>query len=460
MASRRKRCRDGIEVDKPVVENEIYHTLYSMKRKKIYEEVEESSDNGKLLKSINKDTYTHQKANTSYCKLGKSTSASSLLNVDSSCSISNFRSRVTKTYASPKRNVCSKIDEVQHSSISVPSLPNAVNSISESSQEEAKEDDEGSEETNSAVSRVSLALGKNTEGKAHEFKKSSSCESAIDTPLKESDSGVSVLDCSADTSEWPKPTGHTTENSSVLIMNEQHHVAELSLTTSSCNKTQSTSSNIPVTYSYTTISPVLQPMYGAGVPSQLSHQYATSAIASVSTPITTVPILPEIVRGVTCGTKGLSDPGPRPGESRNASPSKLPSTSESLAKQTVSYSSYNSHSVQGNNLHVYHYNFNAEKEDEKKDIVIGDEDADLCDNTSLSVIDFSCEGDSLKVKEESDNSLPSKINKGVSTSEDFVQTENWGTYLLQKLEVLYEQEQECDLILKFCGGETLKVCIK
>lgn len=456
MASRRKRCRDGIEVDKAVAENEIYHTLYSMKRKKIYEDVEESTNNGKLLKTINKDTYTHQKANTSYCKLGKSTSGSTLLNVDSSCSISNFRSRVTKTYASPKRNVCSKMDEVQHSSISVPSLPN----ISESSQEEVKDDDEGSEETNSGVTRVSLAIDKNTEGKAYEFKKSLSCESAIDTPLKDSDSGVSVLDCNTDTSEWHKPSGHTTENSSVLIMNEQHHVAELSLTTSSCNKTQSTSSNIPVTYSYTTISPVLQPMYGAGVPSQLSHQYATSAIAAVSTPIPTVPILPEIVRGVTCGTKVLTDPGPRQEESRNASPSKLPSTSESPAKHTVSYSSYKSHCVQGNNLHVYHYNFNAETEDEKKDIVIEDEDVDLCDNTSLSVIDFSCEADSLKVKEESDNALPSKISKGVSTSEDFVQTENWGTYLLQKLEVLYDQEQECDLILKFCGGEKLKVCIK
>ncbi|KAK4295741.1 hypothetical protein Pmani_031715 [Petrolisthes manimaculis] len=457
MASRRKRYRESIEADKTVAENDIYHTLYNMKRKKVHEDVEEDSDNDKLLKSLNRDNYIHQKANTSYCKLGKSTTANTLLNVEGSCSISNFRSRVTKTYASPKRNVYSKTDEVQQSSSNVPSLPNVITNNSENSQDELKDDDECSEETNLAVSGVSLSLGKNTEGKALEFKKSLSYESAIDTPLKEEDSGPSILEHSGTTNECYKPMGQNTEEkSSTPLMNEQHHVAELSLTNSICNKIPSTSSNIPVTYSYTTISPVLQPMYGAGVPSQLSHQYVTSAIAAVSTPIPTVPILPEIVRGTTGGTKVLSDSSPRQAESRNASPSKLPSTSDNQIKQTVSYSNYDSHCMQGNNLHVYHYNFNTETDNAKKDIVCEENDADLCENTALSVIDFNCEDDSLRVKD-GENTSPSKISKGVSTSEDFIQIENWGTYLLQKLEVLYEQEQECDLILKFWGGETLKV---
>ncbi|XP_069985889.1 serine-rich adhesin for platelets [Penaeus vannamei] len=38
-----------------------------------------------------------------------------------------------------------------------------------------------------------------------------------------------------------------------------------------------------------------------------------------------------------------------------------------------------------------------------------------------------------------------------------LRVDNWGAYLLQRLEVLFDQEQECDLTLKFSTGEVLKV---
>ncbi|KAK7080397.1 hypothetical protein SK128_027824 [Halocaridina rubra] len=54
----------------------------------------------------------------------------------------------------------------------------------------------------------------------------------------------------------------------------------------------------------------------------------------------------------------------------------------------------------------------------------------------------------------STSSKNSETNGGVSSRT--LKLENWGAYLLQKLKILFDQEEDCDLILKFSNGEILK----
>ncbi|XP_063611447.1 uncharacterized protein LOC134785096 [Penaeus indicus] len=60
-----------------------------------------------------------------------------------------------------------------------------------------------------------------------------------------------------------------------------------------------------------------------------------------------------------------------------------------------------------------------------------------------------------KQKKRENIQVPTGGQGQVTTSS--LRVDNWGAYLLQRLEVLFDQEQECDLTLKFSTGEVLKV---
>ncbi|XP_063859886.1 uncharacterized protein LOC135100674 isoform X2 [Scylla paramamosain] len=215
-------------------------------------------------------------------------------------------------------------------------------------------------------------------------------------------------------------------------------------------------------------SPVLNPMAKVSAISATSSvptlSASTSAITAISTPIPTFPKLPDVfgdmlkVEAEYLGRTTLTS-----GRKDGCSGSTLQEMgSDGRGCSSVKISKQNHCSSESCSQNVHH----------NQQIVFPLRCTDPSTSVPLPVVDILSEGHNSYVKEEDSIRLANNVS-GTKTgkihalgtimrsasSEDpsFLQVDTWATHMLQNLELLYKNESQCDFILKFCGGEILKV---
>lgn len=216
----------------------------------------------------------------------------------------------------------------------------------------------------------------------------------------------------------------------------------------------------------------------------------TSAITAIPTPIATFPLLPDMTRDMSRAavfTVGVPNTDPKQGDSYIVPVSSAPVANSicNAVCQTTSNPHCNSFSIDKCNVLVSTLNSNPvavdDCKDDRRDVLVtntyGDHQFVDRNSSSIPIVDLSDDSDSLLVekddvlvplagnisakssfeKENYSTSPTASSSARTQTSSNVLRVDNWGTYLLQKLELLYQREQDCDLVLKFCNGETLKV---
>ncbi|XP_066973576.1 serine-rich adhesin for platelets-like [Macrobrachium rosenbergii] len=193
----------------------------------------------------------------------------------------------------------------------------------------------------------------------------------------------------------------------------------------------------------------------------------TSAISSVTAPVVALPLLPEVTQDIS-GNLGF------PGSTQNSLMHSIlkpdmsvgyqsphDSTSEDIPYST-SGSQNNSHvAVSGGGAQEMHPPSDSEMEildvkDEKIPLI------DIEDDCETLLIEKTEEDYKREIKDSPPKSPDRSCSSG-SNSENgdsnivaTVKLENWASYLLQRLESFFDREEECDVVLKFSGGQVLK----
>ncbi|XP_045131318.1 uncharacterized protein LOC123516194 isoform X2 [Portunus trituberculatus] len=232
-----------------------------------------------------------------------------------------------------------------------------------------------------------------------------------------------------------------------------------------CNTLDSVISTELVSHVNHSKNPVLKPVAKVSSISTTSSvqtlSASTSAITAISTPIPTFPKLPDVFGdmlkseaeylGQTTITSGRKDvcSGRTPQEMVCDAPGCI----------SVEISKQNNSSADSCNQNVHH----------NQQIVFPLRCTEPSTSVPLPVVDILGESYNSCMKEDNVrlgndvSGAKTKIHalgtimSGSLEEPSFLQVDTWATHILQNLELLYKNETQCDFILKFCGGEVLKV---
>lgn len=431
-----------------------------------------------------------------------STNTGSVFNVPSAKKEYNFKNNVRKTYASGNRQMHLKTDKerLKRSSKPKSSLPdisgNKDRFINEIEENKIKEEDlsKSSENNNMKDSVFSL------EGYSHKVQvgiparddavikgdsihdKTQSSDmfksQVVDEWKCENNCTVHVTcDCSQESKTFIENNAKKISKTSV---SENLKVNDSEMTKESYSVLSSISSSIPLPCGYHSLPTTIQPVSSSGVPVppvMPTLNANTSAIAAITTPIT-CPVLPEMTRD-SFSEVGAPHSNTNP-EAHSfgvvSSASSFACSSHNMLHHVSSSPTYSMIAVDRNHLHESTLNCNAtctenhrstqlehhvaEKDISSIPLVHIDDDSDSLstekDNFPVSVV--SCSPDAFMSEWGTISDCPvTPSNRQDHTFSTPLRVDNWATYLLHRLQLLYEHQQECDLMMKFSCGETLKV---
>lgn len=254
-----------------------------------------------------------------------------------------------------------------------------------------------------------------------------------------------------------------------LIVGEHHQLIDTECSKEGCNTLGSVIPTKTVPHVSHSHNPVLHPVAKvAGIPatsSMLSLSANTSAITAISTPIPTFPKLPDVFGDVSRSEVG--NLGQTTLTSRREDGC-LTSTPQEVDKLDSSCSSVEERHRQH---HVLSESYNSTVH-QNQETIIPLKHTQPYTEIPFPVVDISCDSVSLSQREQNNVSLADNVSNSKTdfhspeTRESssyqhpsFLKVDTWATQMLQNIELLYKNEKHCDLILKFCGGEVLKVSI-
>lgn len=183
----------------------------------------------------------------------------------------------------------------------------------------------------------------------------------------------------------------------------------------------------------------------------------TSAITAISTPIPTFPKLPDVFGDMLKGeAESLEKTSLTSRRKDVCSGSTLQEMdSDGPGCSSVEVSKQNNCLISSCSQNVHHNQLRC---------------TDPSTSATLPVVDIRGESGDSYIKEEDCASLSNDVSdtkakihalgtitSSTSDGSSFLQVDTWATHMLQNLELLYKNETQCDFILKFCGGEILKV---
>nr|XP_045615181.1 uncharacterized protein LOC123768571 [Procambarus clarkii] len=295
------------------------------------------------------------------------------------------------------------------------------------------------------------------------------------------DAWKSENDCTAYiTSDW---SSESKKLISKVTVNEDVKANESDTTTGSSDVLAALSSNVHLTCVCESLPTSLQSVNNLGVSlasCRSSLTAGTSTITAITSPITTYPLVSDKAGDAAGGAVfafSLSNSLTKqednsPGVVSSAS---YASSSHNILNHDVSNPKCNMISVDKNELSISTVNCNVDGLEDHKNIqhehhmvdkststipiVQIDDDGDLLstENYNFPVSFVNCSPATSMSELGTTSASPIVASSRQDHSPNFMQVDNWAATLLQRLQLLYESEQECDLLLKFATGETLKV---
>lgn len=501
---RRKKTRDGVRIAKESKSPNI-------------ESLGGSATNTRTHTTMTSIVTLRRNKNSDSC-WEHSISTSSKLSSSTPDKEQNLASHVKKTYASGSKYMPVKKDRgrLKGNNRSRSSVPDHLNKEdrckSEIEEDKIKEENMKKDVANDTTGGQDLPL---EVGLAHDMKDNvlsrcdmivkddshhdkvhhnENCQSQMvpkDTDWKnENDSPVYVTSNSC--SENKRVIENVAKSSSKVTVGEGSQAIESKMTTENHSVLATISSNIQMSHGHHPLPHVLRSVSSPGIPLTSvmpSLSANTSAITAIPTPIATFPVLTDMARDVSGGTVyavGFTNSDTKQESHYSGDVSSATGfayTSHNSLNQVVSDPKCSAFAVDRNSLHVSTISSNAGDIGDHKNILVSAHGTHLehhvveKSTSSVPIVDIEDENDSLSM--ERGNISVSSVNctpatsmsaretvstshiaagsGGVHTPSDYLQVDNWSAYLLQRLELLYEHEQECDLVLRFSGGETLKV---
>ncbi|XP_042208797.1 uncharacterized protein LOC121857036 isoform X2 [Homarus americanus] len=508
----RKRGRECLEMNEREEDQESPIVIANIKRRKktrdgVKSEIDSESGSTKL--SGNSVTHTPVcKMTTSIVTLRRnsnrdsgwdhSISTSPMVNVPTSKREQNLASNVKKTYASGSKQIQDKNERSKRNSRSKSSLCDQPSKVDEIEENKIKEEDTGkgvdNDKTESSTfspeAKVSLPEREEVVLKNYTFPdeghNNDNCESHMveKDGLWKNENECTVYVTSDISHESKTFIENIAKNSSKITVSEDFKAFETEMAPAgNYNLLATIASNIQMPQDHHSLPQTVRSVSSPRVPvSQVMPNLSanTSAITAIPTPIATFPMLPDMTRDVPGGT--VFTVGIANSDSKKDHYSDLVSSVSSFAcssHNSLNFVSSNPTcsmiTVDKNNLHMNRFTSSRDGEDHKN--IQLERPVVQRSPSSIPIVQIDDDSESLLIERDytqvpvSSSTLASSTperatstaspgatsNGRVHSASNFLRVDNWATYLLQRLELLYEREQECDLVLKFSTGETLKV---